>query len=146
MFSWFRLILSDSSIVNHCHHAKSCHFSQEGGIYFCLYSGSFSRVIKLETSFHHLTLWNYYSGSRNFAFTYSSSPRVAQMLQDLVEVSSNRNRLNGFRTFCSKKGACESLDDVLSLFQAFSNFCLKLTSCNMRRLFFVLISKFETPC
>ncbi|KAK3037414.1 hypothetical protein RJ639_030176, partial [Escallonia herrerae] len=32
-----------------------------------------------------------------------SSTRVAQILQDLVEVSSNRNTVNGFRAFCTGK-------------------------------------------
>ena len=45
---------------------------------------------------------------KHFFFTYSSNTCVTEILQDRVEVPSNRNYLNGFRTFCSGKGACES--------------------------------------
>ncbi|CAL5412455.1 unnamed protein product [Camellia sinensis] len=40
---------------------------------------------------------------RNVAFTFRSSTRVTEILQDRVDVPSNRNTLNGFRTFCSGK-------------------------------------------
>ncbi|XP_028082414.1 pterin-4-alpha-carbinolamine dehydratase 2, mitochondrial-like [Camellia sinensis] len=40
---------------------------------------------------------------RNVAFTFSSSTCVTEILRDRVDVPSNRNTLNGFRTFFSGK-------------------------------------------
>ncbi|CAK9139270.1 unnamed protein product [Ilex paraguariensis] len=43
----------------------------------------------------------YRAHGRNFTFTYSSNTCITEMLQDYVEVSSNRNTLKGFRTLCT---------------------------------------------
>lgn len=44
--------------------------------------------------------------------TYSSSIRVTEILLDHVGLSSNRNSLYGFRTFCTGQGVCVHLTSL----------------------------------